>query len=199
MTSTFPTANPRSATSWTARRRQLDAVGAFPARIGIGKVPTDVAEGRRSENGVGDRVTDDVRVRVAERTAIRRDGDAAEDERPAGDQPMKVVARAGAASTGGQRLRGPRISVGGLRCDRFGDRQVVGGRYLDVRCFAIDETDRQACQFDERGLIGGVDAFARADFERAAQHVALKRLRRLREVNALRAAAFRRRTAHPLR
>ena len=43
-----------------------------------------------------DRMADDVAIRMAERAALRRDRDAAEDERPALDQPVQVVAGADA-------------------------------------------------------------------------------------------------------
>ena len=42
--------------------QQLDAVGALPLRIGVGKMLADVARGGRAENRVGHRVTQHVGI-----------------------------------------------------------------------------------------------------------------------------------------
>ncbi len=73
----------------------------------------------------------------------------------------------------------------GLRGDSLGHQQIVGRRDFDVRRLAVDETDRQTRKLDERRFIGRHDTLTPANFERAPQDVALKGLRRLRQVNAL--------------
>src|SRR2546428_14085057 len=72
--------------------QQVEAVGAAPATLGRGKVLADVAERGRAEQGVDQRVQGDVGVRVAVQTELALDRDAAEDEPPAGDQAVDVVA-----------------------------------------------------------------------------------------------------------
>jgi hypothetical protein len=54
---------------------------AFPLRVRRGEVLADVAETRRAEDRVGDRVKDDVRVAVAGEAAGMRHGDTAEHDR----------------------------------------------------------------------------------------------------------------------
>ena len=46
-------------------------VASFHARIGVGKMPADVAEPGGAEDGVGHRVAHDVGVGVAERARAR--------------------------------------------------------------------------------------------------------------------------------
>ena len=69
---------------------QRAAVRAFPLRIGVGKVHAEVAERQRAENRIGNRMQQDVGVGMAVETALERDGDAADDQRAAGDQRMDV-------------------------------------------------------------------------------------------------------------
>ena len=63
--------------------QELEAVGAFPARIGIGKMHADVAESGRAQQCVGDGVRKHVGVGVAFQPKFARDGDAAQDQRAA--------------------------------------------------------------------------------------------------------------------
>ena len=72
VTSTLPTSKPRAATSRAAAREQIEARRVLPARIGVRKVPADVAEAGRAENRVGDGVADDVGVGMPERAALGR-------------------------------------------------------------------------------------------------------------------------------
>ncbi len=61
--------------------------------------------------------------------------------------------------------------------DRFGHRQVLRGRDLDVGRLTFDDADGVAGLLGEGRFVGGV---AR-DRQRVAEHVAPERLRRLRE------------------
>ena len=70
---------------------QPAAVEPLPLRVGVGEELADVAERGGAEQGVGDRVEDDVGVGVAGQAALVVDPDAAEDQRAALDQPMGVV------------------------------------------------------------------------------------------------------------
>ena len=119
---------------------------------------SDVAEARGAEHGIGDRVADDIGVRVAERTAGRWDRDAAEHERAAVDEPVQVVAEADrrfARFSGFSEFS--RFAEFAGR-DRFGERPVLGRRDLDVRRFTVDEPHRATGAFDERRLVGRVAA-----------------------------------------
>src|SRR5579862_8345487 len=75
--------------------QQVEAARVLPLRIGIGKVAADIAETRRAEHRVSGRVTDNIRVRVSQGAALRRNRDATEHERAPGYEPMEVVAEAG--------------------------------------------------------------------------------------------------------
>ena len=80
----------------------------------------DVPKGGGPENRVGDRVAHDVGIRVSLGAALRRDGDAAENQRTPRHQSMQVAAETRAAGA-----RGPHGSTrGGV--------EVLRGRDLDV-------------------------------------------------------------------
>src|SRR5262249_5403813 len=61
-----------------------ERIASFPARVGIGEMHTDIAEGGGAENGIGDGVGEDVGVGVSGESEFAGDGDAAENERAAG-------------------------------------------------------------------------------------------------------------------
>jgi len=68
----------------SARTQQLDrmskeqrGIGAFPPRLRRREMFTDIAQARRTEQGIGDCVEDDVRVAVAGEAAFVRHLDAA--------------------------------------------------------------------------------------------------------------------------
>src|SRR5439155_10362802 len=72
-------------------REQIDAVGIFPRRIGIRKMPSDIALRAATEDGVGDGVAQHVGVRVADEAHLVRNPDAANHQRTARLEPMEVV------------------------------------------------------------------------------------------------------------
>ena len=75
-----------------ALAQQHAAVGALERRVRVGEVAADVAERRRAEQRVGDRVQQHVRVRVAEQAAFVRNRHAADDEGAPLDELVHVVA-----------------------------------------------------------------------------------------------------------
>src|SRR5258705_294825 len=66
-------------------------------------------------------------------------------------------------------------------CDRLRQGQILGRRDLDVRRVPFDEHHGEPRAFDQRGLVGRLDAVARTEVERGLQHAAPERLRRLGE------------------
>ena len=72
--------------------QQLDARCVLPPRIGIRIMLPDIAGARRAQNGIRDRVTHNVSVRMSERAALGGDIDAAEYQPPAFDQAVQIVA-----------------------------------------------------------------------------------------------------------
>ena len=74
------------------RLQQLRRIGVLPARVRVGKVRADVAEGRRAEERVDDRVDQHVRVTVSLEPRLARELDAAEDKAllrlPVGSHPL---------------------------------------------------------------------------------------------------------------
>ena len=67
-------------------RQQPQAVGALVLRIGIGKVPADVALRGGAQNRVGDRVAQRIAVGMAFQAGGKRDVLAAEDQRSSVDR-----------------------------------------------------------------------------------------------------------------
>ena len=90
--STLTIAKPASRTAGAHSREQLHRIGILPARVGIGKARAEIPERRGAEQRIGERVREHVAVGVAERTALERDANAAEDERAPLDEPMRVEA-----------------------------------------------------------------------------------------------------------
>src|SRR5438034_6541070 len=82
---------------------QIQARRVLPARIRVREVPPDVAQARGAEDRVGDRVADDVGVRVPEPPSIERDRHTAEYEPASRHQTMQVVPGAGATGSRGCR------------------------------------------------------------------------------------------------
>ena len=74
--------------------QELGAGRILPFRVGVGKMSADVPETGRAEHGIRDRMTDHIRIGMAERAAIARHVDATEHEPPAFDEPVKIVASA---------------------------------------------------------------------------------------------------------
>ncbi len=177
--------------------QQIDARRVLPLRIRVGKVTSDVAEAGAAENRVGDRMADDIRVRVAQRPTVGGNGHAAQHQRSSGHQPMEVVAGAGAPGPCGQRHCGLRIADCGFlqspiipqsairnpQClgDRLRGRQIAGDGDLDVRRIALDEAYGVPGALDQCRLVGCVERLARGGGERLRQYATPECLRRLRE------------------
>jgi hypothetical protein len=70
------------------------AVRAFPLGIGVWKVRADVAEASGAKKRIAKRVGEDVAIGVADGAFIERDVNAADHERAAFGEAMKVVADA---------------------------------------------------------------------------------------------------------
>ena len=96
---------------------QHAAVGALPARVGIGKVLAKVAQRQRAEDRVADRVQEDVGVGVAVESALVRDLHATQHETATGDERVHVEAIAD--PQGGHwstfALRAPVFALGAAR------------------------------------------------------------------------------------
>ena len=76
--------------------QQHDGIGAAELRIGVGKVPADVAEPGRAEQRIGDRMQQHVGIRMAEQAGAVRHLDAAQDQLAARHQLVNVPALADA-------------------------------------------------------------------------------------------------------
>jgi len=123
--------------------QQHERVGALELRVGVGEVLADVAEPRRAEECVGDRVGDGVGVAVSREAAASLEGDAAEHQWPRGVVVEAVDVESLADShavVGAEAAPGP-FEVGGI-----GDLAVVG--------VAVDDDDAAPAGLDERGVIG---------------------------------------------
>ena len=95
--------------------QQPERVGALVGRVVVGEVLAEVAQGGGAEQGVDDRVRQHVGVGVALEPELGLERDAADHQRPAGDEAVRVVAeaRANAAHAG---LRSPsRLATSGGR------------------------------------------------------------------------------------
>ena len=77
-------------------------VAAAVLGIGVGKHLPDVAQGGGPQQGVGHGVQERVGVAVADRLAVVRDVDAAQPQRPAGPETVRVVSESDADSDRGR-------------------------------------------------------------------------------------------------
>src|ERR1700682_117170 len=75
---------------------KLEAIGVLPARIGIREMRPDVAQTRRSQQRIRNRVREYVRIRMSFEAKLRRHGDAAQDQGPPQCGPMHVPSQPGA-------------------------------------------------------------------------------------------------------
>ena len=73
-------------------RQQDERVGALVRGVGVGEEPADVAEPTRPQDGVRERVRDDVGVGVAVKPAIVRNVHAAQDQAAALGEGVDVIA-----------------------------------------------------------------------------------------------------------
>ncbi len=87
---------PASRTAVTQRAEQVHRIGILPTGVGVGKASAEVAERRRTQQRIGERVREHVAVGVSERTAFERNANAAEDQRASLDEPMRIEAVADA-------------------------------------------------------------------------------------------------------
>ena len=88
----------------------------------------DVTRGGGAENRVGNRMTDGIGVGVSGQPLVERNGDPAEDERTAGDEPMQVVAVANPHCHRTRRFDEPLSHL-----------EILGRRDLQVAPVAIDQ------------------------------------------------------------
>ena len=146
----------------------------FQLRIGVRKMPADVAERRGAEHRVGRGVAHDVGIGVPERAAL---------------------------ATGWSRRRGPAAGLrpagaGRSRCRRAPCRgrcrsaacaralEIRGGRDLHVG--GSPSTTRHGCPARSASAASSVASTpARPSATASAQHLAAERLRRLRQVDRL--------------
>ena len=130
-------------------------------------MPTDVAEIGRAENRVGHGMAHDIRVRMPQRAATRRDGHTGQHQPPSIDQPMQIVT--GSNSPGST---GAGVTARG--------REIFVGRDLHIRRFAAYHVDGMAGPLGERRFICRLDAGS-SHGDRGGEHVAAETLRRLRQ------------------
>ena len=84
--------------------QEAQAIGALPAGIRIGKVHADVAQRRRAQQRIGDRVRQHIGVGVPFETEFAGNGDAAQYQRPPGNDAVDIPALACAVFTQDQPL-----------------------------------------------------------------------------------------------
>src|ERR1035441_10356465 len=68
--------------------------GVLETRIGVGKVLADVAQSARAEQCVDDGMAENIGIGVALGAAVVLDGHTADDQRPAGHEPVAVISDA---------------------------------------------------------------------------------------------------------
>ena len=123
-------------------------------------------------------LADHVGIRVPERAALGGNRDAAEDQRPA-----LRPADAGRSRCPPRPVRAaPATTVFVQSASAIG--QILRRRDLDVGRLRLRRCARVPGALGERRLVGRLDAGV-AERQRVAQHVAAKRLRRLREIDRL--------------
>src|SRR5690242_3535174 len=71
-------------------------VRAFPLRIGIRKMRSNIAESRRAEQRIAHRMRQHIAVRVSDRPFVKRQLDTADDESAPFREPMEVISNAAA-------------------------------------------------------------------------------------------------------
>ena len=69
---------------------KLQACGAFPGGIRVGKVHADIAQAKRSQKSIGDRVKKNVGVGMPGQAEIRGNHYSTQDQRPSGFGAMSV-------------------------------------------------------------------------------------------------------------
>ena len=112
-----------SSAAW-ARKRSDDAP--LPLRVGGREMLADIAKPGGAEQGVGDRVEDDVGVAVAGKAARMGHGDAAEHHRAFAGEAVNVEAQAGPRhQTRGKHRLGPGEIAGVVSLSSMGSPSTV--------------------------------------------------------------------------
>ena len=75
---------------------ELKAIGALPLGVGVGKMCPDVAQTRRAEERVAERVGYDIAIGMADGALVKGDFDAADDQLASFGEAMQIVADAAA-------------------------------------------------------------------------------------------------------
>ena len=140
-TSAFASLHPCPADVRPGLREELQRVGSGERRVARGEERSDVLEPGRAEHRVGQRVGEDVAVRVARETARVLDPDASEHERHALLERVRVEAGADAVLRHGSAPSGHRVEV------RFRG-------HLEQTRIALYDLDAAARRFDEARAIG---------------------------------------------
>jgi hypothetical protein len=132
------------------RAQQPPAVGAAIARVAVGEMAADVAQRRRAEQRIGDRVQQRVGVRMTEQAERVRDVDATEDQPAAGNQRVNVATLADADHS----------SLLALAC-RIISCQVQVGRigHLEIARIGAHQPGLQTGRFDRRCFVGAAGVF----------------------------------------
>ncbi len=141
--------------------------------VGVRVVLPDVAGPGGAEDRVGHRMADDVGIGVPERAALGRHGHAAEDERPAFDQPVQIVADAYPSSD--QSTPAPARARGS-----------TSAAVVILTFAASPATTCTRCPARSASMASSVAVARRpASGDRGPEHLAPERLRRLRQKNLL--------------
>ena len=104
----------------------------------------DVAVGKRAEDGVDERMQDDVGIGMARQSAPMRDAHAAEHDVIAVAELVDVEAEAGAHIAQGCKL------------GRFSAAEIIVGGELHVPGLTLERGDLEARPFGERGVVGEI-------------------------------------------
>ena len=107
---------------------------------------TDIAIGKRAENGVDQRVQSDIAVGMGEKTAIVRHPHPADHQMIAIAESVHIIAAAGSD------VAERRIEA------RFLAREIFRCREFHVGSIAFESCDRQSHPFGERGVVGEIVA-----------------------------------------
>jgi hypothetical protein len=154
--------------------KKLDARCAPPLRIGIRKMYADISKARRAKDGIGNGVTNNVRVGMPLGSFLERHRHAGKDQRRSFHQPVEVITDADA---------GCRCS-GWSRAAPLRGVEVFARRDLHVARVAVNDANSMTGAFGEGGLVGRLDSRS-SEFNGSTQHSTSERLRSLREVDSV--------------
>ena len=145
--------------------QQADRVGARQRGVGVGEVLADVAQAGRAEQGVGDRVGDDVGVAVARPGPARRGtrprrargGRAGSSENGWTSKPCPTRSAGSARRAGSVTPAGSTVASAGTE-QRLGHHQVGGAGDLQVVGRAGHDDHLATIGLDQRRIVGGLRA-----------------------------------------